>query len=76
MHSTRREFGKVALAALPGVALLDGKSLAGSALLQARPNSRYQRRPDWHHHLQFPKHAGSERRSDAQVHPRLRSQRC
>jgi len=40
MEYTRREFGKVALATLPGVALLDG-SLAGSALLQAKPNSKF-----------------------------------
>src|SRR5689334_17199285 len=40
MFYTRREFGKVALATLPGVTLLE-KSLAGSALVQAKPNSLF-----------------------------------
>jgi hypothetical protein len=40
MLYTRREFGKVALASLPSVALLD-KSVLASALVQAKPNSRF-----------------------------------
>jgi sugar phosphate isomerase/epimerase len=40
MEYTRRELGKIALATLPGVALLN-KTLAGSALLQAKPNSMF-----------------------------------
>ena len=38
MKYTRREFGSLALAGLPGMALLDA-TRAGSALLQAKPNS-------------------------------------
>ncbi len=38
MSHTRREFGKVALAGLPALALFD-RTLAASALVQARPDS-------------------------------------
>jgi sugar phosphate isomerase/epimerase len=38
MSHTRREFGKVALAGLPALALFD-RTLVGSALVQARPDS-------------------------------------
>ena len=40
MDYTRREFGKVALAAVPAVTLFEG-NLVGSALLQAKPNSLF-----------------------------------
>jgi sugar phosphate isomerase/epimerase len=40
MECTRREFGKIALAAGPTVALFE-KVLAGSALIQAKPNSLF-----------------------------------
>ncbi|HVZ19406.1 MAG TPA: hypothetical protein VG871_00010, partial [Vicinamibacterales bacterium] len=38
MRYTRREFGKLALATAPAIALLD-RTVIGAALAQARPNS-------------------------------------
>src|SRR5690349_18625271 len=40
MNYTRRDFGKLALAGLPAAALLE-RPLFGSALVQAKPNSKF-----------------------------------
>lgn len=41
MRYTRRDFGKLALAALPGTKLLSARELDAAGLLQAKPNSKF-----------------------------------
>ena len=71
---TRREFGKLALAGLPAATVLGRASRSSAPFAQAKPNSLIERRSDRHDHLQLSQHAGSERRSDAQIHRRIRHQ--
>ena len=68
MQYTRREFGNLAVSALPAVTLLNPVAALGA---DAQAELGDQRRAPRHHHLQLPQHARSERGSDAAVRPRV-----
>ena len=75
MSYTRREFGKLALAGLPAAAVLGRTESHLRRVRAGEAELADQRRADRHDHLQLSQHDGSDRRSYAQVHPRLRHQR-
>ena len=75
MLDSRREIGKLALAGLPAAAVFGSTESIFGAFAQAKPNSLINGVQIGTITYSYPQHARSERRSDAQVHRRLRHQR-